>query len=288
MLETKAKQKPLHKRRTFGRMRSLFAAMCLCGILDAPVSVQAQTAMVGSSDQLSTLRLVTIGGLKDGMYEAGVDLTMAPGSHTYWKIPGEAGVPPVFTFNGSENVRQAEVKFPVPSRITEEGLDAFGYTGQVVFPVVVTPADVTKAATLHVDVTYAICNHICLPGHSEAKLTLLPRGAGNSAGLVEAALARVPRLAANLDALHVSRVNTASQPTWRLTWTGQTPISDIFSEAPEGFYFSTKPAGSDAWILTADQSVAAPQATKVPVTLVLAGASPVETTRTFDIGSAGK
>ena len=238
---------------------------------------------------MATLRLVAVGGLKNGRYEAGVDLVMAPGSHTYWKMPGEAGVPPVFTFNGSDNIRQADVKYPVPSRITEEGLEAFGYAGQVVFPVVVTPTDPSKPATLLVDVTYAICNRICLPGHSGAKLTLRPHGEGDSPQLVESALARVPHPAADLGDLQVARDKTATQPTWTLTWTGRKSIQDIFSDAPEGFYFSTKKLGPSTWTLTAEQTVVAGKATKIPVTLVLAdGASSVETTRTFDIGPDGK
>ena len=238
---------------------------------------------------MSTLRLVAVGGLKDGRYEAGIDITMAPGSHTYWKMPGEAGVPPVFTFDGSDNVRQAEVSYPAPRRITEEGLDAFGYTGQVVFPVAVTPTDASKPSTLHVDVTYAVCNRICMPGHNEATLQLKPHGDGVAPELVEAALARVPRQAAGATDLRISRERNVTQPTWTLTWTGKTPLDDIFSDAPEGFYFSTKKTAPGTWTLTADQGVVAPNADRVPVSLVLASSvSATEMKQTFDIGPVGK
>ena len=265
-------------------MGAFSVALCVFGICDLSAPLQAQKAMVGSNDGMSALRLVARGGLRNGRYEAGVDLTMAPGSHTYWRMPGEAGVPPVFTFNGSDNVRQTMVMFPVPTRFTEEGLDSFGYGEQVVFPVVVTPDDPLKPSTLHVDMTYAICNRICLPGHSEARLTLRPRGAGDSPELVEKALAQVPHPKADLGDLHVTREPNATRPTWTLTWAGQTSVEDIFSDAPEGFYFATKKTGASSWTLTAEQSVLAGKATKVPVTLVLAdGANSVETTRTFDI-----
>ena len=283
------KQEPLHTCRAFSSTGALYAAVCVLGIFSVSAPLQAQQAAVGSSDLQSTVRLVAIGGLRNGSYVAGVDLTMSLGSHTYWKMPGEAGVPPVFTFNGSENVRQADVKFPVPSRITEEGLDAFGYGAEVVFPVAVTPVDPSKPSTLHVDVTYAICNRICLPGHSDAKLTLLPDGAGSSPELVEAALARVPQSKTDVGDLHVSRQASAPQPTWTLTWAGQMPVTDIFSDAPEGFFFSTRKTGPSTWTLTAEESVTAGKSTKVPVLLVLAdGTSSIETTRTFDIGQDAK
>ena len=288
MPEIQPTQKPLHTHRPIRLRGTVCAALCAFGTCWA-VPLQAQTAAVGSSDQPSPLRLVAVGGLRDGRYDAGVDLTMTPGSHTYWKMPGEAGVPPVFTFDGSDNVRQASVMFPVPSRITEEGLEAFGYTGEVVFPVAVVPNDAAKPSTLHVDMTYAICNRICLPGHSQATLTLQPRGSGNAPELVEAALTQVPHREADLSDLKVSRDQTAAQPTWTLTWAGRMPVQDIFADAPEGFYFSTKKTGSSSWTLTAEQSVTAGKTTKVPVSLVVAnGTKSVETTRTFDIAPDGK
>ena len=250
---------------------------------------KAQNADVGSNPAISTVRLVATAGLNGGRYEAGVFISMAPGSHTYWTNPGEAGVPPVFTFNGSENVKQADVSFPVPTRITEEGLSAFGYTGQVVFPVAVTPIDPSKPSTLQADVTYAICNKICVPGHTDAKLTLAPRGPGISPNLVTAALAQVPRPLATPEALRVSPVPAAGMPSWILTWTGATPVTDIFPDPPDGFFFSTKKTGDNAWLLTVSQSIATETATKVPVRLVLAypnGAA--ETTLTFNVAPPKK
>lgn len=238
--------------------------------------------------QMSILRLVSAGGLYGDHYEAGVDLTMAPGSHTYWKIPGEAGVPPVFTFNGSENVAAAVVSFPVPSRISEEGIDAFGYGDGVVFPVAVTPMDRGKPAVLHVDVTYAVCNKICLPGHGEANLTLMPRGAAVGGDAVAAALAKVPKPVPNAP-LTIVRGPSTPDPTWTLSWGGADAPDDIFPDAPEGFYFDTKKIAPTRWTITAQQSVTAPKAKTVAVTLVLArGNDPTSVVETFDVGAPAK
>ena len=237
---------------------------------------------------MSILRLVSAGGLRDGHYEAGVDLTMAPGSHTYWKIPGEAGVPPVFTFNGSENVAAAVVSFPVPSRISEEGIDAYGYGDGVVFPVAVTPADRGKPAVLHVDVTYAVCNRICLPGHGEATLTLTPRGAAVGGDDVAAALAKVPKPIPSAP-LTIVRDSGTPDPSWTLSWNGADAPVDIFPDAPEGYYFGSKKIAPARWTIIAQQSVTAPKATSVPVTLVLArGKDPTSVTETFDVGAPAK
>ena len=228
-------------------------------------------------------------GPERGTYEAGVEITMVAGSHTYWKMPGDSGVPPVFAFNGSDNVAEATVSFPVPSRISEEGIDAFGYGNGVVFPVAVTPMDRSKPAMLHVDVSYAVCNKICLPGHGEATLTLTPRGAAVGGDEVAKALAQVPKPLASAPQLAIARVPERLEPTWTLTWTGADAPDDIFPDAPEGFFFDSKKVAPDKWTVTAQQSVTAPKAPTVPVTLVLARAKgPTSITETFDVSAPAK
>ena len=284
------KQEILHLAAVIPRPVAIAAAVCFSGPSTgegwlSQAWAQAPEPKLGSADGASTLRLVAEPGPVNGRYLAGVDLAMLPGSHTYWQIPGEAGVPPVFTFDGSENVRSATVKFPVPLRITEEGLDAFGYRDRVVFPVEVTPEDAGKPATLHVDVSYAVCNKLCLPGHGEASLILRPRAPGTAPELVAEALARVPRPVAAVPALHLvphPAGPDATQASWTLTWTGEEAPGDIFPVAPEGYVFATKKTAPGAWTLTAVSGVTAPNALEVPVTLVLANeGAPTETTRSL-------
>ena len=286
------KQEILHLAAAISRPAAIAAAVCFSCLpagLGGATQAGAQAPMpkLGSGDGASTLRLVAEAGPVDGRYLAGVDLAMLPGSHTYWQIPGEAGVPPVFTFDGSENVRSATVKFPVPLRITEEGLDAFGYRDRVVFPVEVTPVDAGKPATLHVDVSYAVCNKLCLPGHGEASLTLRPRAPGTLPELVADAVARVPRPVAAVPALRILPQPAgpdAAQSSWTLTWAGAGAPGDIFPVAPEGYVFATKKTAPGAWTLTALSAVTSPNAPEVPVTLVLANeGAPTETTRTLAV-----
>lgn len=246
--------------------------MCVSCIASGAMPSNSETLTKTLGDQVTNLRLVAAPGLKHGAYDAGIDITMAPGSHTYWKMPGDAGVPPVFSFDGSKNIARADVLFPAPSRITEQGLEAFGYTDHVVFPVSVAPADAAKPAVLHVDVTYAVCNKICIPAHGDASLELAPRGHGEGAGLVATALAKVPVpiQAAERADLVITRDKDAPKPTWILTWKGKVPVEDVFADAPEGFYFDTRKRGPATWTLTAAQIVGSPKGKPVPVSLTLA------------------
>lgn len=224
-------------------------------------------------EAITSLRLIAGGGLAEGAYVAGIDLSMAKGSHTYWKNPGDAGVPPVFDLTASQNVAKAEVVYPAPTRLSEDGLETLGYLDRVIFPVTVTPRDATKPAVLSADVTYAVCNKVCIPAHGTAKLTLAPKGGdGDGADLIATAMKHVPVPIADdrRASFSIKRDPHAPKPTWTLIWSGVPPVDDIFADAPEGFTFDTKKRGPDHWDLIAVQSVGAPNNQRVPVSLVLA------------------
>src|SRR5271165_3937044 len=65
--------------------------------------------------------------IADGTGQAGFQIELAAGAITYWRDPGDAGVPPTFDFAGSDNVAKVEPVFPAPKRIKEsDGSEAFG------------------------------------------------------------------------------------------------------------------------------------------------------------------
>lgn len=211
---------------------------------------------------------------------------MQPGAHTYWKQPGDAGVPPVFSFNGSQNVAKADVLFPTPTRLNEAGLEAFGYADRVVFPVLVTPTDPGKPAVLKVDVTYAVCRKLCVPAHNAATMSLTPGDKGIDGGKVAAALLAVPIPMTPAEQKHLSikPIAGAAKPSWTLVWSGAAPVEDIFADAPEGFYFETKRLAANTYSLTATQTVTTAKRTSVPVALTLARKThSLVATATFDI-----
>ncbi|MBM3492560.1 MAG: hypothetical protein FJX68_19385 [Alphaproteobacteria bacterium] len=127
--------------------------------------------------------------------ELGVHIQLAPGWKTYWRDPGEAGVPPAFDWAGSRNVAGAEVAYPAPRRFESYGSESFGYAGEVVLPVRLTLAQPGQAAEVRLALDYAVCKEVCLPARAELALAL-PAGAaapGPEAGLVERFRRLVPR-----------------------------------------------------------------------------------------------
>jgi len=133
--------------------------------------------------------------LKAGMVRtAGVEIDLAPGWKTYWRNPGDAGIPPVVEWTKSRNVAAVELKLPAPVRIEDRAGLTIGYDKPVTFPLVVTPVDPKAPVHLAIDVALGVCKDICVP--VEAALAIdLPAtlGPDREAPAITAAYARVPR-----------------------------------------------------------------------------------------------
>jgi DsbC/DsbD-like thiol-disulfide interchange protein len=103
---------------------------------------------------------------------AGVELRLTPGWKTYWRYPGDSGLPPRFDFSGSRNVKSVTVRWPAPQRLTDESGTTIGYKHDVVFPLEIVPDDPSKPTTLRLKLDYAVCEKICVPADGKAELTL--------------------------------------------------------------------------------------------------------------------
>jgi DsbC/DsbD-like thiol-disulfide interchange protein len=225
-----------------------------------------------SAGTLSSARLIAAGGLQGGTYGTAVEITLKGKAHTYWRNPGDAGAPPVFHFEGSVNLAEARPRFPAPTRIVEDGSDVFGYLDGVVFPIEVTPRDPGKPVELALVLQYAACERICIPAEARASLTLSPSDAPTAlAGRVEAANAALPTpLASGGPALRVTPKPGATKPTWTIAFDPPVGASaDLFSEAPEGWYFDTKRGDVGGFDLIREEKPAdAASSVEIDLTLV--------------------
>ena len=216
-----------------------------------------------------------------GVDLAGFEIALAPGAITYWRDPGDAGLPPTLDFSASDNVASVEPEFPAPKRIKEaDGGEAFGYDGNVVFPLRVKPRDPTKAATLKLNADFAVCEKVCLPAKAHLELKLPSAPGSPHAGAIDAALAAVPRAVSPKD---FGALVALGADSWRLCSPREDgPPRDLFVEAPEGWWMKTAPAqvdgGRDCFTLTIGDK---PKDAVLPVALRLTltgGAGAMETT----------
>ena len=109
------------------------------------------------------------------VFRAGVEIKLKEGWKTYWRYPGDSGVPPVLDFSKSQNVKSVTVLYPAPTRFPDgAGGNSIGYKGDVILPLHVVPQDAGKPVTLDLKLDYAVCEKLCVP--AEAKLELMLTG----------------------------------------------------------------------------------------------------------------
>ncbi|HEX3710392.1 MAG TPA: protein-disulfide reductase DsbD domain-containing protein [Pseudolabrys sp.] len=171
---------------------SIAAAACgLALTLAAPAHAAGESPWV--EDSHSALRLIG-GNNASGAtsLRAGIQLRLEPGWHTYWRYPGDSGVPPRFSFPGSDNVASVKVLYPAPHAYSDEAGVIIGYKGGVIFPLRVVARDKSKPVTLHLKAEYAICDKLCVPVEAQAQLTLTGATAESDA-LLASAEAHVPK-----------------------------------------------------------------------------------------------
>jgi DsbC/DsbD-like thiol-disulfide interchange protein len=175
----------------------LFAAIAAAGA--ARGEAIAADASPWDNDLRSAARLIAAAPRHNGgraVYRGGVQIKLQPGWKTYWRYPGDSGVPPTFDFAASENVKSVAVLYPAPTRFKDgAGGIAIGYKGEVVLPLHVVPQDAGKPVTLRLRLDYAACEQLCVPAKATLALTLNQAG-GTRDDLVNAAEARVPRASA--------------------------------------------------------------------------------------------
>ena len=178
----------------------------------------------------------------------GVQVDLEPGWHTYWRMPGDAGVPPNFDWSGSRNMTSAEILWPAPQRLPDAYGNSIGYLDEVVFPVLVRPADPDRPVDLAVVFSYAVCAEVCVPERAEMVLrvhdSLAPPRAVRS--LISAYLERVPRPQGDRGGPRVERSWAAAERDGVELFIEVVSEASaaLFVEGPEPYYFGVpRPAG---------------------------------------------
>lgn len=160
----------------------LVAVYYLGGAPQRGVPAPVQTVYEGpwSDGETSILRLeLASHGQQegDGVWMTGLHMKLADGWKTYWRIPGDSGLAPQFDWSGSENLSAAEVIWPAPRVFEEAGDRFYGYKGDVIWPLRITPIDPAAPVTLRLNLRYGVCSDVCVPVSADASLGPLLPGA---------------------------------------------------------------------------------------------------------------
>ncbi|WP_244517889.1 protein-disulfide reductase DsbD domain-containing protein [Ancylobacter rudongensis] len=165
----------------------------LCSLALVPLAGPALAGDMSawSAPEGTAARLVA-GGSQDGALMGGVEIRLPPGLKTYWRYPGDSGVPPHFDWSGSRNVEAVEVLWPAPTRFDDGGSFSIGYKHDVVLPLRITPKDRAQPVELKLNLDFAVCGKICQPANAALDLALPPGGAATAYPALKQALASVP------------------------------------------------------------------------------------------------
>ncbi len=219
-------------------MKSASAARLIAAaLLLSPSPAFAARSDWSKADE-SQLRLLLTAPQDDGKVEGGIEIQLEPDWYTYWRNPGEAGVPPAFDFSGSENVANVEVLYPAPIRHDDGTSVSLIYSDQVVFPLKVTPRVPGKPLTLRLQAQFGVCSSICIPTNVNSEVRLDPNPGPDPVSMerVRAFKERVPG-PPEPGRLDIEAVSVADDNALLIdVRMPDSSYSDLFADPPEGWY----------------------------------------------------
>lgn len=152
----------------------------------------ADDASPWQRDGHSAVRLLA-GSRSGAVLLGGIAFQLQQGWKTYWRTPGDSGVPPRFDFSKSDNVEAVTVMWPAPLKFDDgAGGHSIGYHNQIVLPLRIVAKAADKPVTLRAEINYAVCEKLCIPVEARAELGFNSVASTEDANL-RAALDTVPK-----------------------------------------------------------------------------------------------
>jgi DsbC/DsbD-like thiol-disulfide interchange protein len=171
-----------------------FAAALFASSLPISIAFEARAADASpwQRDGHSAVRLLA-GSRSGAVLLGGIAFQLQPGWKTYWRTPGDSGVPPRFDFSKSDNIEAVTVLWPAPLKFDDgAGGHSMGYHDGIVLPLRIVAKNADKPVTLHADINYAVCEKICIPVQANAELAFASVASTEDSALF-AALDTVPK-----------------------------------------------------------------------------------------------
>lgn len=232
---------------TVQSVRNFF--LLAAGVLTFTAAPLSHAQIVGGKTLVEARLVADVEVVQAGQpFTVGVVLDMAPGWHTYWKSPGDAGLPTKVDWKLPEGFSAGDLEWPVPQRVIEPGdIQVFAYKGRVVLLATITPpAELASGPVqLAAKATWLVCEQICIPGSAGLELTLPQDAIAAAEG-------------AELIAEFRSRLPSTDPPPYPLRWTtGGDEVELVVSGLPTNASVDFFADPSD------DQTVGHPAASKL-------------------------
>ncbi len=159
-------------------------------------SLAAPLAAEPPQQGVASVRLIPGWTETDGARMAAIEIRLAPGWYTYWRVPGANGVPPQFDWSSSVNLAAVAYHWPRPQVFDSYGVTTIGYKNALVLPVRLAPASPDAPMDIALDLFFGVCLDICIPSEARITARLEPEAASEGGALIATALAARPLAAA--------------------------------------------------------------------------------------------
>jgi thiol:disulfide interchange protein len=161
-----------------GKAASALAAFSLAAVALGAGAQPVRTAHV-------TAELVARStGVQPGQaLQVGLRLQHVPHWHTYWRNPGDSGLPTTLTWTLPAGAQAGSIDWPAPRRIPIGPLVNYGYEGDLLLPLRFTaPADAQPGSTLQLkaEANWLVCNDVCIPESATLSLAVPVLAAGTN------------------------------------------------------------------------------------------------------------
>ena len=168
-------------------MKSLRTLLCLC-MLAAPIVGHAQSPRLA---EIFEANMRPGWKTESGTYMAALHLRLAQDWITYWRHPGESGIVPTLDVSASRNLAGARILWPEPRLYIKAGFASIGYSGEIILPIELSPADPGQPVDFDAILSIGVCDDICIP--VDLSLRVVANGAGKQDAMIASALTRRPK-----------------------------------------------------------------------------------------------
>ncbi len=173
-------------------MKQYFAQTALVATLSLTVGTAALAQNFGD---VARAEILPGWRMDNGNHMAGLLIELEPGWKTYWRAPGDAGIPPRFAWEGSTNVGTVALHFPVPGMFADNGLTSVGYAEDIVIPLEIAVSNPGQPAQLGGQIDVGVCEEVCIPMRFEVSSVLPASGSAAGSDAIRAAVANPPMTA---------------------------------------------------------------------------------------------
>ena len=225
---------------------ALMLALALAALPSRPALADSHDYASYLPENVARIDILPGWRLADGSHMAALRIQLAEDWKTYWRAPGDAGIPPSFDWQGSRNMAGVSLLWPTPKVFLTSGLQTIGYTRELILPMRIAPDRAGEEIVLKGRVAMGVCRDVCLPMEAAFEAVLAPTGEAPDSALIRAAIADMPKSAsaAGLTAIacDVEPISDGMRVTARLTMPRVGPGGE------QGEVAVIEPADQSIWV----------------------------------------